>query len=134
MRATSHTAPLPPRIACVSPLEYNLSETLNTLRYGQRARAIKNRAEVNEVEIGWDDIEHLQSTIRKMRKEMELLKAGGGNSANGNWVVAANGGPEPTELAEKLDCAKSRLADLQEEHDLVRLTLQVPGPCLFVAS
>jgi hypothetical protein len=42
-------------IACVSPIEYNLNESLNTLKYGARARNIKNRAEVNEVEVGWDD-------------------------------------------------------------------------------
>ncbi|KAL1925819.1 uncharacterized protein VTP21DRAFT_702 [Calcarisporiella thermophila] len=34
-------------IACVSPAEYNLTETINTLKYANRARNIKNNASVN---------------------------------------------------------------------------------------
>jgi hypothetical protein len=64
-------------IACVSPIEYNLNETINTLRYGARARNIKNRAEANQVEVGWDDLVHLQGIVVRLRKEMELLKQAG---------------------------------------------------------
>ena len=32
-------------IACVSPAEYNLTETVNTLKYANRARNIKNKDE-----------------------------------------------------------------------------------------
>ncbi|KAI9316361.1 P-loop containing nucleoside triphosphate hydrolase protein, partial [Dichotomocladium elegans] len=35
-------------IACASPAEYNLPETLNTLQYASRARNIKNKVEKNE--------------------------------------------------------------------------------------
>ena len=34
-------------IACVSPADIDLNETVNTLRYAQRARSIKNRAQIN---------------------------------------------------------------------------------------
>lgn len=34
-------------IACVSPADSNLEETLNTLRYADRARKIKNKPTVN---------------------------------------------------------------------------------------
>lgn len=64
-------------IACVSPIEYSLNETINTLRYGARARNIKNRAEANQVEVGWDDLVHLQGIVVRLRKEMELLKQAG---------------------------------------------------------
>lgn len=63
-------------IACVSPVEYNLSETLNTLKYANRARNIKNQATLNEVEVGWDDVEHLQHLVTKLRAEMASLKSG----------------------------------------------------------
>lgn len=63
-------------IACVSPIEYNLNETLNTVKYANRARNIKNRAEVNAIEAGWDDVEYLQSTVIKLRKELANLKNG----------------------------------------------------------
>ena len=34
-------------IACVSPADIDLNETVNTLRYAQRARFIKNKAQIN---------------------------------------------------------------------------------------
>jgi hypothetical protein len=64
-------------IACVSPAEYNAGETINTLKYANRARNIKNRAVVNEKEDGWDDLEWLQGTVTRLRKELKTLKDGG---------------------------------------------------------
>lgn len=65
-------------IACVSPAEWNLSETVNTLKYANRARNIRNRAEIKEKEEGWDDIEWLQTMVNKLRKELKIIKEGGG--------------------------------------------------------
>ncbi|KAL5511327.1 hypothetical protein ACEPAH_4543 [Sanghuangporus vaninii] len=64
-------------IACVSPAEWNAGETVNTLKYANRARNIKNRAVVNEKEEGWDDLEWLQSMVTRLRKEVKNLKEGG---------------------------------------------------------
>jgi kinesin family protein 4/21/27 len=64
-------------IACVSPAEWNVGETVNTLKYANRARNIKNRAEIREKEEGWDDIEWLQSMVNKLRKELKVLRDGG---------------------------------------------------------
>ena len=64
-------------IACISPAEYNAGETINTLKYANRARNIKNRAVVNEKEDGWDDLEWLQGTVARLRKELKALKDGG---------------------------------------------------------
>jgi len=64
-------------IACVSPAEWNGGETVNTLKYANRARNIKNRAVVNEKEEGWDDIEWLQGTVARLRKELKAIKEGG---------------------------------------------------------
>ncbi|KAG8958268.1 hypothetical protein FRC00_002888, partial [Tulasnella sp. 408] len=64
-------------IACVSPAEWNALETVNTLKYANRARNIKNRAEVREKEDGWDDLEWLQGMVTKLRKELKTLKEGG---------------------------------------------------------
>jgi hypothetical protein len=65
-------------IACVSPAEWNVGETVNTLKYANRARNIKNRAVVNEKEDGWDDVEWLQGTVSRLRKELKLIKETGG--------------------------------------------------------
>jgi uncharacterized membrane protein YukC len=35
-------------IAAISPADYNLDETLSTLRYASRAKSIKNKPRVNE--------------------------------------------------------------------------------------
>jgi len=35
-------------IAAVSPADYNYEETLSTLRYAARAKAIKNKPKINE--------------------------------------------------------------------------------------
>jgi chromosome segregation ATPase len=63
-------------IACASPVEYNLAETLNTLQYANRARNIKNRSEKNEVEewMTTENIELLRSLIAKLKTEVRYLK------------------------------------------------------------
>ncbi|KAJ7749534.1 kinesin domain-containing protein [Mycena maculata] len=73
-------------IACVSPAEWNVGETVNTLKYANRARNIKNNAVVNAKEDGWDDVEWLQGTVQRLRKELKGIKDGG--------VIPSAGAPE----------------------------------------
>jgi hypothetical protein len=63
-------------IACVSPAESNLNETLNTLQYANRARNIKNKMEKNEMEewMTTDNLELLRSTISKLKNELRSAK------------------------------------------------------------
>jgi chromosome segregation ATPase len=71
-------------IACVSPVEWNAAETVNTLKYANRARNIKNRATINEKEEGWDDVEWLQGMVTRLRRELKAIKEGavlGGESS-----------------------------------------------------
>jgi chromosome segregation ATPase len=63
-------------IACVSPAEYNLIETVNTLMYANRARNIRNRLEKNEFE-EWqtnDNAEFLRGVIGKLKAELRAVK------------------------------------------------------------
>jgi hypothetical protein len=71
-------------IACASPVEYNLAETLNTLQYANRARNIKNRSEKNQVEewMTTENIELLRSMIGKLKNELNYLKAHKGSSSS----------------------------------------------------
>lgn len=62
-------------IACVSPIEANASETLNTLQYAQRARSIRNSVELNQTELGWDNVEYLQTQVLRLRKQLELVRS-----------------------------------------------------------
>ncbi|KAF9433491.1 hypothetical protein BGZ76_009395, partial [Entomortierella beljakovae] len=60
-------------IACVSPSELNLGETLNTLKYANRARNIKNSTSLNQ-ETNMDNPEYLRTIIQKLRQEIKLLR------------------------------------------------------------
>ncbi|BGP05895.1 hypothetical protein JCM10049v2_001714 [Rhodotorula toruloides] len=102
-------------VACVSPTEFNLQETLSTLKYANRARNIKNRAEINETEAGWDDLEHLQRTIVKLRAEMAALKSGDIAHVvdrNGHAEIAVPGSVE-AELQQKIAHLTAELAKAQ---------------------
>lgn len=98
-------------IACVSPAEWNAPETLNTLKYANRARNIKNRAVVNEKEEGWDDVEWLQNTVNRLRKELKSMKDGGA-------VPAPEREDLPTEGAGKRMVAQ--MAELQNNYEDLR--------------
>ncbi|KAI8380958.1 uncharacterized protein BYT42DRAFT_564774 [Radiomyces spectabilis] len=66
-------------IACVSPAEINLTETVNTIKYAHRARSIKNKTERNEAE-EWmtnDNADYLRGLIAKLKAEVRTLKAHG---------------------------------------------------------
>ena len=63
-------------IACVSPAEINLTETINTIKYAYRARNIRNKTEKNETE-EWmtsDNLDHLRQIISKLKAEVKMLK------------------------------------------------------------
>ncbi|CAG8557056.1 19788_t:CDS:2 [Cetraspora pellucida] len=68
-------------IACVSSSESNVNETINTLKYANRARNIKNSISINQEESGWNDLEHLQSLVLKLRSEIKALKASNSSSS-----------------------------------------------------
>ncbi|KAJ3828818.1 kinesin domain-containing protein [Lentinula raphanica] len=101
-------------IACVSPAEWNAAETVNTLKYANRARNIKNRAVVNEKEDGWDDVEWLQGTVTRLRKEVKLLKSGG----NISGADATAPVPEVIEGAGKKVLAQ--MTELQNNYEDLR--------------
>ncbi|KAF7850661.1 hypothetical protein BT93_L5132 [Corymbia citriodora subsp. variegata] len=54
-------------IACVSPAETNAEETLNTLKYANRARNIQNKAVINR--------DPMAAQMQRMRSQIEQLQA-----------------------------------------------------------
>ncbi|NXC43786.1 KIF4 protein, partial [Penelope pileata] len=62
-------------IACVSPADSNLEETLNTLRYADRARKIKNKPIVN-IDPQAAELHHLKQQVQQL--QVLLLQAHGG--------------------------------------------------------
>lgn len=102
-------------IACVSPAEWNVAETLNTLKYANRARNIKNRAEIREKEEGWDDTEWLQAMVLKLRKELKTIKDGGvlPPSASGTAEVATG---SSARVLEQMVSLQSTYEDLRSKY------------------
>jgi hypothetical protein len=58
-------------IACASPSTYNFEETVNTLRYADRARQIKNKAVVNRDAVS-EQIHNLKHVIKKLQIELVM--------------------------------------------------------------
>ncbi|GLT49527.1 hypothetical protein SLA2020_230790 [Shorea laevis] len=67
-------------VCAISPAERCKSETFSTLRFAQRAKAIKNKAIVNEVM--QDDVNFLREVIRQLRDELYRMKANNNALAN----------------------------------------------------
>ncbi|XP_064555470.1 chromosome-associated kinesin KIF4 [Drosophila montana] len=66
-------------IACVSPADYNVAETLSTLRYADRALQIKNKPVVN-MDAHAAEVMMLKDIIQNLR--VKLLACGGGGDSN----------------------------------------------------
>jgi len=94
-------------VAAVSPADYNYEETLSTLQYAHRAKAIKNAATINE-DLNERVIRELQEEIERMKK---LLEQGGG-------VVAATGedggeGDNDEEKDKRMEEMQEAIANLE---------------------
>jgi len=79
-------------IAAISPADYNLDETLSTLRYASRAKSIKNKPRVNEdpkdalLKQYEDEIKRLKAMLEAGGPAAAAAAAGAG--AAGNTMAA----------------------------------------------
>lgn len=73
-------------IACVSPADYNLEETLSTLRYADRAKQIKNKPIVNQ-DPKTAEINKLNKLVQTLRLELLNQQGGSNNILNTNAVA-----------------------------------------------
>ncbi|KAK2782341.1 hypothetical protein FQN51_004656 [Onygenales sp. PD_10] len=67
-------------IACVTPAEFHLSETLNTVQYAQRARAIQSKPRIQQV----SDESDKQAVIDRLKAEVAFLRQQISNSEGGD--------------------------------------------------
>lgn len=83
-------------IACVTPVEFHLNETLNTVQYAQRARAIQSKPHIQQVADEGDKnavIDRLKTEIAFLREQIKSAR----DSANDAEVEVArknNGTPD----------------------------------------
>ncbi|KAH8265672.1 hypothetical protein KR044_010640, partial [Drosophila immigrans] len=98
-------------IACVSPADYNVAETLSTLRYADRALQIKNKPVVN-VDPHAAEVLRLNDIIQTLR--MELLSSGGGvgNTIGVPGLVNGN--------TSVLECQREQLQELEETNARIK--------------
>ena len=98
-------------IACVTPAEFHLSETLNTVQYAQRARAIQSKPQIQQI----SDDSDKQAVIDRLRAEVAFLRqqirsAEGGDRRNG---VMADRTDRQNEREVEL---QNHLLDVQESY------------------
>ncbi|CAG8527815.1 15574_t:CDS:2 [Acaulospora colombiana] len=60
-------------ISCVSPAAFQISETIDTLELSTQARNSKCRVAMHQ-EVGWQNVEHLQDLVLKLKSEVDTLK------------------------------------------------------------
>lgn len=84
-------------ISNIGPADYNYDETMNTLRYANRAKNIKNKPKINE-----DPKDALlreyQDEIAKLREQLSLLNSG----MDPNEIMKQKGVMGNTNIVEKI--------------------------------
>lgn len=71
-------------IACVSPSDRDFMETLNTLKYANRARNIKNKVVVNQDKTS-QQISALRAEIARLQMELMEYKAVSARAGLQRW-------------------------------------------------
>ncbi|XP_055371122.1 chromosome-associated kinesin KIF4-like [Condylostylus longicornis] len=100
-------------IACISPADYNLDETISTLRYADRARKIKNKPIVNQ-DPQHAEINKLNNIIQNLR--LQLLGK--------QDFLLANSENTGSEVSEDILALKKKNNELVEINQKLRQQLQ----------
>jgi hypothetical protein len=107
-------------LACVSPADTNFMETLNTLKYANRARNIKNRVTVNQDFAGSSmEVNQLKALVSRLRMEIATLRADGSLSTvtSSNKEDHSSLRNESARLRERLQEMSTRMIQITSERD-----------------
>ena len=99
-------------VACVTPATFHLNETLNTVHYAQRARAIQVRP---ELQLSNEDSDK-QGVIERLRTEVAFLRDQVRHSEHGS-VRPTDTDELKTRLRGREAELQSQLLDVQESHN-----------------
>lgn len=99
-------------IACVTPAEFHLSETLNTVQYAQRARAIQSKPRIQQIEEGDKQaiIDRLKAEVAFLRDQIRSADRGGADRR----VLAT--GERSERQSEREAELQNQLLDFQENY------------------
>jgi chromosome segregation ATPase len=104
-------------LACVSASDSNFMETLNTLKYANRARNIKNKVHLNQDFTGKSlEINQLKSQVAKLKLELEQTRTGARSHLGANMSF---------EEEKELKTLRSRCAHLEKEIGRMTTMLEV---------
>lgn len=95
-------------IACVSPADYNLEETVSTLRYADRAKKIKNKPIVNQ-DPHAAEVSRLQAIIHKLR--LDTLQKDTGNTIHLN----SSSSVELMKIKSELELERAKAKNLRQQ-------------------
>ncbi|KAG6187957.1 hypothetical protein E4U27_007587 [Claviceps purpurea] len=101
-------------IACVTPAEFHLSETLNTVQYAQRARAIQSKPQIQQVDDG-----DSKALVERLRAEVSFLRDQiRSSNGNDNSLRRASAAPNerPDRHNERESELQNQLLDAQENY------------------
>ncbi|QGA14419.1 hypothetical protein EYB26_002072 [Talaromyces marneffei] len=98
-------------VACVTPAEFHLSETLNTVQYAQRARAIQSKPRIQQI----TDESDKQAVIERLKAEIAFLRQQIRNSETGDRKSVVQ--PERSERSSDREMElQNHLLDMQESY------------------
>ena len=97
-------------VACVTPAVFHLSETLNTVHYAQRARAIQSKPEIQQTREEGDK----QAAIDRLRAEVSFLRDQIRHSEHAESKGLENRGGKTRGREAELE---SQLLDMQENYN-----------------
>ncbi|KAH8601461.1 putative chromosome-associated kinesin KIF4B [Bisporella sp. PMI_857] len=103
-------------IACVTPAEFHLSETLNTVQYAQRARAIQSKPRIQQTSDESDKvalIERLKAEVAFLREQIRSTERGPGGDRNRSGHAATE---RPERQNEREVELQNQLLDTQENY------------------
>lgn len=120
-------------VANIGPADYNIDETINTLRWASRAKSIQNKPRINE-DPKDAMLREFQEEIRKLRAQLEMIQDGkdptatlgivGGKPQIIEKIVKVKDEAKLKELEEKLNQEKEQIK-LQAEEERRRIEAQM---------
>ncbi|KAF8864802.1 putative chromosome-associated kinesin KIF4B [Acephala macrosclerotiorum] len=106
-------------IACVTPAEFHLSETLNTVQYAQRARAIQSKPRIQQTSDETDKhalIERLKAEVAFLREQIRSTERGGDRRSHATIERPERQNEREMELQNQLLDTQENYTALSQRH------------------
>lgn len=106
-------------IACVTPAEFHLSETLNTVQYAQRARAIQSKPRIQQVSDESDKqalIDRLKAEVASLREQIRSTERGGDRRSHATTERPERQNEREVELQNQLLDTQENYTALSQRH------------------